>query len=285
MVIMMKRLLSVVIAVLVCFSLIVPAFAADSKTEPVEIVETTHDGEHEDWTENEPSTEPTDEEASEATEIPEDQISALWTVDYETEEYPAEVTIEAPGTDGLPVYVLELIDGAWVVIGSGTGPIITVTVEQGGTISVVTQIPILYEVTEGMGGVWYQTTTDPLPFTCVRNIDDPSAYSHFTGIEVDGATIDPANYTAVSGSVVLNLHADYLATLALGEHQLMYRFDDGQAGTNFFVRPISERGTYPDKDTTAKAPKTGDNALLMAAAVVMTLAAGGALTLTRRKEH
>lgn len=181
--------------------------------------------------------------------------------------------------------MLAYIDGARVRIGSGTGPTVVVTVTGPYTLSVVTQVPILYEVVKGMGGVWYQTTTDPLSFTCVRNIDDPSAYSHFTGIEVDGATIDPSNYTAVPGSVVLDLHADYLATLELGEHQLMYRYDDGQAGTNFFVRPISERGTYPDKDTTAKAPRTGDNTWLISTAIITVAAIGGALLLTKRKEH
>ena len=282
----MKRILSVgLLAVLVLAAFVCPAAAADSKTEPIEIVETIYNGEQRDWVINAPTAALTPETASAITGIPLEEVGILWTRDYDTDDYPADITIDASGTDGLDVFVLEYVDGAWVLLGTGLGPMVTVPVTREGTISVVTRIPIFYEVTKGMGGVWYQTSAAPLPFTCVRNIDDPSAYSHFTGIEVDGETIDPGFFTAVPGSVVLELHPEYLSTLALGEHQLTYRFDDGQAGTNFFVRPVSDHGTTPAKDTTAKAPKTGDPVWGIAAAAAAGALLCGALVKAGRKEH
>lgn len=261
-----------------------PVHAEDSKTEPLEIVDTTHNGSHQDWTESAPSATPTPEQISALTGIPVEQVSVLKTVDYSTESYPVRITLSAPGTDDLPVCVLEYVNGGWIVVGSGTGPGLTVFLEQGGPISVAVQVPVLYEVTKGMGGVWYRTTTETLSFTCERTVDDPSAYSHFTGIEVDGNTVDPSHYTVVSGGMVLTLHPEYLAALELGEHQLVFRFDDGQAGTSFFVRPASESGTTPAKDTAARAPQTGDNGWLIATAVITAAAILGALELTRRRE-
>ena len=285
----MKKVLVALLMTAIVLALALPAMAAGSKTDPVEIVETLYNGEHQDWSETTPSVVPTPEEASEVTGIPEEQVSILWTLDYDTEDYPVDIVIDVPGTEGLPVYVLEYIGGGWVVIGSGTGPNVTIPVEERGTISVVTEIPVLYEVTKGMGGVWYQGTSVNLPFTCERNINDPVAYDHWLkvdGIKVDDAVIDRSNYSAEPGSVELELYPAYLSTLELGEHKLTFCFDDGnrEASTNFFVRPASEGGT-PEKDTTQTAPKTGDNTWLIATAVITVAAICGALVLTKRKEH
>lgn len=133
----MKKLLSVVLLTVLILALAVPALAAGSKTNPVEIVETLYEGEHQDWTETDPSVVPTPDDASEATGVPEDQTTILWTVDYDTENFPVEIEINAPGTDNRTLYVLEYIDGKWTVIGSGVGPTIRVPVTQKGTISLV----------------------------------------------------------------------------------------------------------------------------------------------------
>ena len=285
----MKKAMTVLLLAALALALAVTALAAGSKTKPVEIVNTLHDGEHQDWTEQDPSAVPTPAEASAATGVPEEQISILWTVDYDTDEYPVEVEISAPGTENLTVYVLEYLNGGWTVIGTGTGPAVKATVTEGGPLSVVTEIQIVYKVTKGMGGVWYQGTSVNLPFTCERNINDPVAYDHWlkaSGIKVDGKVIASSNYSAVSGSVVLELYPAYLSTLELGEHTLTFCFDDGnrEASTNFFVREGSGSGT-PDKDQTQTAPQTGDNGWLIATAVITVVAIGGALVLTRRKQH
>ena len=284
----MKKLLSVVLLTVLILALAIPALAAGSKTDPVEIVETLYEGEHQDWTENDPSVVPTPDDASEATGVPEEQTTILWTVDYDTENFPVEIEVTAPGTENRTLYVLEYIDGKWTVIGSGVGPTIRVPVTQKGTIALAADIPVLYEVTKGMGGVWYRQSNVNLPFTCERNINDPVAYEHWLkpdGIKVDDVVIDPKHYSTVSGSVVLELYPSILSTLELGEHKLTYCFDDGnrEASTNFFVREGT--GGTPAKDQTQTAPKTGENGWLAAAALVTVAAFGGAIALKRRREQ
>lgn len=137
---MKKILIFLTVAVLV-LSLAAPALAAASKTDPVEIVDTKVGGVHQDWTENPASAAPTPENVHELTDIPVEAVSLLWTTDYHTEKYPADVTISAPGTDGLLIYVLEYIDGEWVVVGSGTGPTVTVPISENGPITVVAVPP------------------------------------------------------------------------------------------------------------------------------------------------
>ena len=188
----MKRMISVVMLALLALTVLVcPALAAGSMTEPLEITETTYNGEHQDWTEG-PADDPAPETVAGLTGIDPKRVSILWTVDYATANYPVEITVTAPGTDKLPVYILEYVGGTWNVIGTGTGPTVIAQVSQGGTISVVTQT----------------------------------------------SAIKP---------------------------------EDG--------------GNLPQKDTGAKAPKTGENVWLAATAVVTVIAIGGALAMTKRREH
>lgn len=137
----MKKALSILVIAVLALSMTAGALAAESKTDPVEIVDTTVGGVHQDWTEDTPSETPTPEDASDAIGVPEEDVSILWTTDYDTETYPADVTISAPGTDGLTIYVLEYIDGEWQIIGSGTGPTVTVPISEDGPITVVAVPP------------------------------------------------------------------------------------------------------------------------------------------------
>ncbi|MCQ2504895.1 MAG: hypothetical protein MJ103_06655, partial [Saccharofermentans sp.] len=76
---------------------------------------------------------------------------------------------------------------------------------------------------------------DGLRFRAVRNTDEASTFSHFTGVSVDGQLIDPSNYTAVSGSVIVTLNASYLNTLATGTHTISIHFNDGDSVTTTFT--------------------------------------------------
>ncbi|MGN0441125.1 MAG: hypothetical protein ACI4FO_00320, partial [Acutalibacteraceae bacterium] len=67
-----------------------------------------------------------------------------------------------------------------------------------------------YKIIEGANGAWTQNTDGTLVFRA--NGD----FSKFTGVKVDGTLIDAKNYTAVSGSTVITLKADYLKTLSVG---------------------------------------------------------------------
>ena len=135
-----------------------------------------------------------------------------------------------------------------------------------------------YSIIEGANGTWTQNTDGTLTFRA--NGD----FSKFTGVKIDGTLIDPKNYTAVSGSTVITLKADYLNTLSVGTHKLTVVYNDGECSTNFEVK----QATTPTggKDTTS--PQTGDISH-MALWIAVFFVSGSALTVTgiysRKKKH
>lgn len=96
---------------------------------------------HQDWTEDVASRTISPEEAQELIDVPAERVKVLWSVDYATEQYPVVVTLRAHGTDGLPIYAFEYVDGVWILLGTGTGPEFSVPVEEGGTISLAVAVP------------------------------------------------------------------------------------------------------------------------------------------------
>ena len=92
---------------------------------------------------------------------------------------------------------------------------------------------VSYSLTEGAGSTWSGTST--LTFRAVRNRLEPTTFSHFTGIQVDGKTVAPENYQAKSGSVIVILSESYLKTLSVGEHTLDIMFDDAPSVRSTFI--------------------------------------------------
>ena len=72
---------------------------------------------------------------------------------------------------------------------------------------------------------------------------------NFIGVKVDGEDVAPGNFTAVSGSTIVTLKADYLKTLKTGKHEIKIISGDGIAIAEFSVIK-----TTPKEDT----PKTAD---------------------------
>ena len=62
-----------------------------------------------------------------------------------------------------------------------------------------------------------------------------AAFSDFVEVLVDGKTITAENYEKREGSIVIQLKASYLATLAAGEHTLTIRSASGDATTKFTI--------------------------------------------------
>ena len=62
-----------------------------------------------------------------------------------------------------------------------------------------------------------------------------AAFSDFVEVLVDGKTITAENYEKREGSIIIQLKASYLATLAEGEHTLTIRSASGDATTKFMV--------------------------------------------------
>ena len=142
-----------------------------------------------------------------------------------------------------------------------------------------------YKIVEGANGTWTQNSDGTLTFRA--NGD----FSKFTGVKVDGTLIDAKNYTAVSGSTVITLKADYLKTLSVGTHKLTVVYTDGECSANFEVKKVATEQTKPTegdktdtttptggKDTTS--PQTGDNSNLALWFAILFISCGGGIGVT-----
>ena len=141
----------------------------------------------------------------------------------------------------------------------------------------IPHLVVEYRNTKGDGNTWENGSSDALEFVFNRSIEDEKAFSHFTGLQVDGKDLDVANYTAVSGSVIVKLKPEYLETLSAGKHTLTAVFDDGNnPSAEFTIKekkhaaaptPAKTSGTTTVTKKTsqsaakgsAKSPKTGDS--------------------------
>ena len=134
---------------------------------------------------------------------------------------------------------------------------VTMTVE----VQAAGEIPP-YSIIEGTNGSWTKDSDKTLVFHA--NGD----FRKFTGVKVDDTPIDEKNYTAVSGSTVITLKADYLNTLSVGTHKLTVVYNDGECSTNFEVKAASGQIILIDPSQPAEPaepqsnPNTGDNSMM-----------------------
>lgn len=140
------------------------------------------------------------------------------------------------------------------------------------------KLPV-YNFLEGADSSWAQNSDGTLTFRI--NGD----FSKFTGVKVDGTLIDAKNYTAVSGSTVITLKADYLKTLSVGTHKLTVVYTDGECSTNYEIKATqTENGGGSDPE---KAPQTGDNSnipLWFALMALSVLGLGAAFLYGRKRK-
>ena len=144
---------------------------------------------------------------------------------------------------------------------------------------------VTYSFTSGDGALWTSGSTDTLDFTVKRSVDDDKTFDLFTGILVDGEAVDASNYTAEAGSVNISLKAEYLETLAEGDHTITAGFDEGfSAEASFTI--LKEEGADDAAPEESKSqpesgkkgngnmvPATGDNTPVMAWILIMCTAA------------
>ncbi|MER2024501.1 MAG: InlB B-repeat-containing protein [Eubacteriales bacterium] len=141
----------------------------------------------------------------------------------------------------------------------------------------IPHLVVEYRNTRGDGSTWEKGSSDALEFVFNRSIEDEKAFSHFTGLQVDGKDLDAANYMAVSGSVVVKLKPEYLGTLSAGKHTITAFFDDGNDPSAEFTINEKKQAAAPTPAKTsgtttvtkkssqsagkgsAKSPKTGDS--------------------------
>ena len=84
-------------------------------------------------------------------------------------------------------------------------------------------------IIDGRNAKWNKGGENDLTFK------SDAAFSDFVEVLVDGKTITAENYEKREGSIIIELKASYLETLAEGEHTLTIRSASGDATTKFTV--------------------------------------------------
>lgn len=87
-----------------------------------------------------------------------------------------------------------------------------------------------------------------LDLTFHRCDEDDKTYGLFKGVEVDGNTVDPSNYSTKSGSLKLTLDKSFVSKLSAGTHTVKVLFKDGFSETSIFV---AENANEPTVDRLA----------------------------------
>ena len=123
---------------------------------------------------------------------------------------------------------------------------------------VIPHLVVEYRNTEGDGSTWVKGSTGSLTFVFKRSVNNDTTFSHFTGISVDGTTVDAANYEAVSGSVKITLKPGYLETLSPGKHSITAVFNDADPAAAGFTVTAPTATPTPTKAPDNKTPNTGD---------------------------
>ncbi len=100
-----------------------------------------------------------------------------------------------------------------------------------------------YEITNGANQTYQKGSGKTLTIT------GSGEYSNFSSVQVDGADIAAANYTASEGSTVIQLQAAYLETLSNGAHTFAIVWNDGTASTTFTVKAADDsKDPNPDEE-------------------------------------
>ena len=104
-------------------------------------------------------------------------------------------------------------------------------------------------------------------------------FSFFLRAELDGQTLDAANYTTKAGSTIVTLNAGYVATLPAGTHTLGIVSLNGTATATFTVNPVSV-----DTDTAIKSPKTSDQNHLILWITLLCLSSSAGILMHNSKQ-
>ena len=216
---------------------------------------------------------------------------ALGTKDAATEEYTASIPSK---TDAGTYYVWYKVAGDDNHIDSDAACVKVTIAEKKDDADTVAKPE--YKNTSGAGSVWTLGSTGTLTFTFSRSENDSETIKHFAGAKVDGTELGSNDYSFKSGSVIIDLKADYLNKLSAGKHTLTAMFDDGDDVTvEFTIKEKASEGgnksdTTPDnkksdvtpgnkKVAKTDAPRTGDAVNLKLIFIVMILSMCGIFAL------
>lgn len=143
--------------------------------------------------------------------------------------------------------------------------------------------PTDYKITEGENGAWEKNSDGTLTFRANGDLE------RFTDIQVDGDIVSKDMYTAVSGSTIITLKNEYLATLSVGKHTLTVVYDDGKASTEFEIKAADDNNPGGNNNPgTVTSPQTGDSSNLALWLALLLLSVGMMITTTvisRKKKY
>lgn len=94
-----------------------------------------------------------------------------------------------------------------------------------------------YKVTKGEGSTYTLGSKEDLTITA------NGEFSKFEKLQIDGADLDAANYTAESGSTIVTLKNAYLETLKAGTYTIKYIYSDGSCSGTFIIAKKSGGST------------------------------------------
>lgn len=111
------------------------------------------------------------------------------------------------------------------------------------------------EIIEGDNGSWEQGSEDGLTFRSSAEFDE------FQKVLVDGNEISENDYTVKAGSTIVTLKANYLATLAAGNHTISIVSTGGNANGTFTIAMKTQNVQNPGgiTDTGEDAQSTKNN--------------------------
>ena len=190
----------------------------------------------------------------------------------------ADQTFTIMANDGYEIESLK-VDGAAV----STAPSYTFTnVTEAHTIEVTFKqkdtTSTKYKIIDGANSSWTENTYGGL------TIRGNGEMAKFRDVKVDGTIVGKENYTVSEGSTIITLKADYLKTLAIGDHTFEIIWTDGSASTNFIVEKQNNPTDTQKTNQSVTAVKTGDttNPMLWIT-LLMVSASGAAGIFVRRK--
>ena len=102
-------------------------------------------------------------------------------------------------------------------------------------------------------------------FRAVRNRNETTTFSHHTYVQLDDELLNEDNYTKKSGSVIIELNPEYVATLAPGVHTIEIFFDDSYSVKTTFVVEAPAASAVPSTGEMIDYPM-----IVMAVALIAT---------------
>ena len=108
-------------------------------------------------------------------------------------------------------------------------------------------------VLEGEGQTYHTMAPSTLSFRSTADLDE------FQEVQINGETIDPANYTLTEGSTIVTLAIDYLKTLDVDKHEITVVSKSGAPTAGFeVIQPkVNEYNFYYNQPYTNRTPIDG----------------------------